>query len=285
MKKAIETLRIIFKEIKKDIDVYLVISRYNRKTTHKPYLTIFALMALLLFSLVSICYAQAGGKSTFIVPEPGAMVIVSTGAIGWLIRFARRRFIEFKRVLDIFTASMGIVIAAPVIAFTALYIKIVSPGPVFFRQERVGWGGKLFQIYKMRTMRVDAEKQTGPIWARENDPRLIKFGKVIRKLHIDELPQLYNVLKGEMSIVGPRPERPVFVEKLSKEISDYRKRIRVRPGITGLAQVRHKYDETIADVRKKVKYDLLYIREMCFMVDLRILARTVLVAARGKGAR
>jgi lipopolysaccharide/colanic/teichoic acid biosynthesis glycosyltransferase len=108
---------------------------------------------------------------------------------------------------------------------------------------------------------------------------------MIRKMHIDELPQLLNVLIGDMSIVGPRPERLVFVDKLSVEISDYKKRINVRPGITGLAQVRHKYDETIKDVRKKVKYDLLYIREMCFMVDLRILLRTVLVAAMGTGAR
>ena len=143
----------------------------------------------------------------------------------------------------------------------------------------------MFDIYKIRTMRVDAEKYTGPVWAKEDDPRLIKFGKIIRKLHIDELPQLYNVVKGDMSIVGPRPERPVFVEKLCEEILDYKKRIKVRPGITGLAQVRHKYDETIADVRKKVKYDLLYIREMCFMVDLRILLRTVVVAVTGKGAR
>jgi lipopolysaccharide/colanic/teichoic acid biosynthesis glycosyltransferase len=134
-------------------------------------------------------------------------------------------------------------------------------------------------------MHVDAEKHTGPTWAKENDPRLIRFGSIIRKAHIDELPQLYNVLRGDMSIVGPRPERPVFVEKLSKEVVDYQKRIKVRPGITGLAQVWHKYDETIADVRKKVKYDLLYIREMCFMVDIRILLRTVIVAALGKGAR
>ena len=134
-------------------------------------------------------------------------------------------------------------------------------------------------------MKVDAEKYTGPIWAKEDDSRLIKFGKLIRKMHIDELPQLFNVLRGEMSIVGPRPERPIFVSKLNKEIGDYHKRINVRPGITGLAQVWHKYDETVSDVRKKVKYDLLYIREMCLMVDMRILFRTVIVAARGKGAR
>ena len=284
MKRIINTLRLVLEEIKKDIDVYLVISRYNRPT-RRPFLGIFGILLIILISLVGICYAQTMNKPAFIAPEPGAMVIVSTGIVGWVVGFARRRFLQFKRVLDIIFSAIGIVIAFPIIVFTALIIKIVSPGPVFFKQERVGWKGKLFEIHKLRTMRLDAEKHTGPIWAREDDPRLIKFGKTIRKLHIDELPQLYNVLKGDMSIVGPRPERPVFVEKLCEEIVDYKKRIKVRPGITGLAQVRHKYDETIADVRKKVKYDLLYIREMCFMVDLRILARTILVAASGKGAR
>ncbi len=219
------------------------------------------------------------------MPEPTTIALVSTGIIGFMTQFARRHFREFKRAFDNIIAGVGIVMAAPVILFTAIVIKIVSPGPVFFKQERMGWGGKLFYIYKLRTMHVDAEKNTGPVWAQEDDPRLIKFGSIIRKMHIDELPQLYNVLKGDMSIVGPRPERPVFVERLGKEISDYRKRMNVKPGITGLAQVWHKYDETIADVRKKVKYDLLYIREMCLMVDLRILLRTVIVAALGKGAR
>ncbi len=219
------------------------------------------------------------------MPEPSTIALISTGSIGIITQFARRHFRELKRAYDNIIAGVGIVVASPIILFTAIVIKIVSPGPVFFKQERVGWGGKPFDIYKLRTMQVDAEKSTGPTWAQEDDPRLIRFGKLIRRAHIDELPQLFNVLKGDMSIVGPRPERPVFVEKLSKEISDYRKRVNVRPGITGLAQVWHKYDETIADVRKKVKYDLLYIKEMCLMVDLRILLRTIIVSAQGKGAR
>ncbi len=285
MKNFIYTLTLIVKQIKKDFDVYMVIRRYNKSPRKPHYLAMFVLLLISLFSLVGICYAQAHGKPIFVAPEPTTTVIVSTGVIGWIVRFARKRFQEFKRVLDIITASLGMVMLAPVIGFTALFIKLVSPGPAFYKQERVGLGGRLFHIYKLRTMKVDAEKISGPMWAQENDPRLIKYGAVIRKLHLDELPQLYNVVKGDMSIVGPRPERPVFVEKLCEEILDYRKRIQVRPGITGLAQVRHKYDETIADVRKKVKYDLLYIREMCFMVDIRILARTLIVAARGKGAR
>ena len=156
---------------------------------------------------------------------------------------------------------------------------------MFFKQNRVGKGGKLFMMYKLRTMRLDAEEGSGPVWAKENDPRLIRGGLVIRKLHLDEFPQLLNVLKREMSIVGPRPERPVFVDSLSKEIPDYKKRLKVNPGITGLAQVWHKYDESLKDVKKKIKYDLLYIRKMCFLVDLRILFRTVIAAASGRGAR
>jgi lipopolysaccharide/colanic/teichoic acid biosynthesis glycosyltransferase len=219
------------------------------------------------------------------MPEASTIALISTGSIGIITQYARKHFRKFKRIFDNVIAGAGVIIAAPIVFFTAIVIKMVSPGPAFFRQERVGQGGKTFYIYKLRTMRPDAEKNTGPVWAQENDSRLIRFGSFIRKMHIDELPQLYNVLKGDMSIVGPRPERPVFVEKLSKEITDYRKRMNVRPGITGLAQVWHKYDETIADVRKKVKYDLLYIREMCLMVDIRILLRTILVAAQGKGAR
>jgi len=250
-----------------------------------------AQLGILIFVVVllaGLCYAQTkspDGPATAHAPEPQSVVLLSTGFLGFVFRFARKSFREFKRIFDTIITGMAIVIAVPVILLTGLVIKIVSPGPVFFRQERVGWGGRIFTIYKLRTMRIDAEKHTGPVWAKENDPRLIKFGRTIRKLHIDELPQLFNVLKGDMSVVGPRPERPVFVEELSEKIVDYRRRVDVRPGITGLAQVWHKYDETIQDVRKKVKYDLLYIREMCLMVDLRIMLQTLVVAARGKGAR
>ena len=249
------------------------------------YAILFASLFVAIFLLIQLCYAQSTQESSLIVPEPSSIAIISTSIFGGMIQFARRRFREFKRVFDTLIAAVGIVAASPVILFTALFVKLVSPGPAFFMQDRVGWGGKIFKIYKLRTMNLDAEKYTGPIWAKEDDPRLIKFGKIIRKLHLDELPQLFNVLKGDMSIVGPRPERPVFVKELSGQIIDYEKRIDVRPGITGLAQIWHKYDETIADVKKKVKYDLLYIREMCLMVDLRIILQTLVVAARGKGAR
>lgn len=249
------------------------------------YSILFILLGIFIFTFASYCFAETKSVHSIIAPEPGTMALLLTGMAGWVVRFARRRFAEFKKVFDIVAAAFGMVFAAPIIALTGLLIKAVSPGPIFYKQLRVGKDGHVFHIYKLRTMRLDAEKVTGPTWARENDPRLIKYGKLIRKAHLDELPQLFNVLKGEMSIVGPRPERPIFVDELSKKISDYQKRLHVKPGITGLAQVVHKYDETIQDVKKKVKYDLLYIKKMCFLCDLRILFLTVFVALTGKGAR
>lgn len=254
----------------------------------KLYRNLFILILIsvsFLFILIHICYAQDYSKARVHAPEPSSLALISTGILGWIVRFARKRFIEFKRFFDVAAGALGILIACPIMAMTAIFIKIVSPGPAFFSQKRVGLGGEAFNMYKLRTMKLDAEQDTGPVWAKKDDHRLIKFGKIIRRLHIDELPQLLNVFKGEMSIVGPRPERPVFVEKLSAEINEYKKRLSIKPGITGLAQVWHKYDETIKDVKKKIKYDLLYIRKMCFLVDLRILFRTLVVAVTGKGAR
>ncbi|MCJ7552666.1 MAG: sugar transferase, partial [Ignavibacteriaceae bacterium] len=188
-----------------------------------------------------------------------------------------------KRLSDIFVSIFFLASNSPVILISAILIKLDSKGPVFFKQERSGLNGRLFKIVKFRSMYVDAEKHTGPIWSQKDDPRITKVGKIIRILRIDELPQMYNVLKGEMSLVGPRPERPFFVEKLSEQIPYYKRRLKVRPGITGWAQVKHKYDESIEDVKIKLRYDLFYIENMSIRMDMKILFRTVFVVLFRKG--
>jgi len=218
-------------------------------------------------------------------PEPSTMVLMGSGFLAALVRFARRRFAEFKRGFDIVVSILSLIITLPVLLAAMAFIKLTSPGPVFYLQKRVGKDGLIFDMLKLRTMVADAEKDTGPVWAAQNDPRVTPVGRFLRKSRIDEIPQLVNVLAGHMSIIGPRPERPEFVGKLSGEIGDYNKRLDVRPGITGLAQIRQDYDTTLRDVRRKVKFDLLYIKRMCFLTDLRIVLSTVVVVLMGKGAR
>lgn len=225
-------------------------------------------------------------KSKTTAPEPSTIALFGSGLLGMVVSFVRRTYSLAKRIFDVIMSIIGIILLSPLFILTALLILVFSPGPIIFKQTRVGKSGTTFDIFKFRTMRVDAEKYTGPVWASENDPRLIPFiGKFMRKAHIDEIPQFINVLRGEMSIIGPRPERPVFVEKFKKEISDYEKRLAVQPGITGLAQVWHRYDETIEDVRKKIRYDLLYIKKLCLWTDLTIMLRTMRVVFTGEGAR
>ncbi len=190
---------------------------------------------------------------------------------------------KIKRIIDIIVSFIIIILTLPVTLITAIAIVYESPGGVFFKQERCGLNGKLFKIYKFRSMKKDAEKNTGPVWSQKDDPRITRVGRFIRKVRIDEIPQMINVLNGEMSIVGPRPERPFFVEKLSEDIPYYKRRLKVRPGITGWAQVKHKYDETIEDVKIKLRYDLFYIENMSLRMDLKILFRTVFVVLLGKG--
>ncbi len=187
-----------------------------------------------------------------------------------------------KRAIDVFASSLILLLGLPVWLLIGLLIKLESPGPVLYRQERVGKEGAHFRIIKFRSMRQDAEKG-GPRWAEKKDPRVTSIGRILRKLHLDEVPQFLNVFRGQMSLVGPRPERPVFVEELTKEIPLYPRRLRVRPGITGWAQVKLKYDETIDDVKKKVQYDLFYIENISLRMDFKIILSTVFHMLLGKG--
>ncbi len=190
---------------------------------------------------------------------------------------------KVKRFLDIVISFLILLITLPITIITAILIKLDSKGPVFFKQERTGLNGKNFYVYKFRSMVKDAEKKSGPVWSQKNDPRVTRVGAFIRKVRIDEIPQMINVLKGEMSLVGPRPERPYFVEKLSKEFPLYKRRLKVRPGVTGWAQVKHKYDETLDDVKTKLRFDLFYIENMSLRMDFKILFRTIFVVLFGKG--
>ena len=190
-----------------------------------------------------------------------------------------------KRIFDILCSSVLIILAAPVMLITAIVIKLESKGPVFYRQERVGFNSKPFLVTKFRSMRTDAEQDGKPRWATANDSRVTRVGNIIRLIRVDELPQLFNVLTGDMSLVGPRPERPFFVEQLTTEIPYYAVRHSIKPGVTGWAQVRYQYGSTIEDSQEKLQYDLYYVKNHSLFLDFVILIETVGVVLTGKGAR
>jgi len=190
-----------------------------------------------------------------------------------------------KRAFDIVCAGLLIVLAAPLMLLTALGIKLDSRGPVLYRQERVGLDSRPFQVVKFRSMRQDAEEDGKPRWATTGDDRVTRLGRLMRVSRIDELPQLFSVLKGDMSLVGPRPERPFFVGRLTQEIPFYAVRHSVKPGVTGWAQVRYQYGSTVEDSQEKLQYDLFYVKNHSLLLDLKILVETVHVVLTGKGAR
>lgn len=190
-----------------------------------------------------------------------------------------------KRILDILLAFIGLILSLPIFLILSVLIKLDSKGPVFYRQERVGERGRPFMLMKFRSMRQDAEAVSGPVWASEGDSRVTRVGRVMRLLRVDEIPQMINVLKGEMSFVGPRPERPVFVEQLQKKIPYYDLRFTVKPGLTGWAQVKYQYGSSEEDALEKLQYDLYYIKHLSLLFDLTIVFETIQVVLMGKGSR
>ena len=193
--------------------------------------------------------------------------------------------LAIKRALDLAFAIIGLVVSLPVMALVALAVRLDSKGPAIYRQQRVGLGGREFEVLKFRSMRVDAEQANGAQWASHDDPRVTRVGRFIRKFRLDELPQFVNVIRGEMSFVGPRPERKVFVEQLRKEISYYDERHSVRPGLTGWAQVEYAYGSTAEDAYRKLEYDLFYLKNMSIFFDCAIVLKTIRTVLTGRGGR
>lgn len=183
-------------------------------------------------------------------------------------------YIPCKAVLEFAIAVLLLILTGPIILLTALLVKLSSRGPAFYTQTRLGRGGRPYTIYKLRTMTHNCEQRSGPQWATACDPRITGLGRFLRKTHLDELPQLWNVLKGDMSLVGPRPERPEFVPALEQAMPHYRQRLLVRPGVTGLAQIQLPADTDLESVRRKLAYDLFYVRQVGFWLDLRIIVGT-----------
>jgi len=207
----------------------------------------------------------------------------------WLIfseGFRKSRILGVtKRILDFVVATFGLIVALPLMAIIALAIKLTSPGPILYHQRRVGRLGRIFTVHKFRTMRVDAEAATGPVWAaKDGDVRVTAIGSWLRRTRLDELPQFWNVLKGEMILFGPRPERPEFVEALKRDIPYYGQRHVVRPGVTGWAQVRYTYGASTEDALQKLQYDLYYIKNSSMALDLFIIFDTIKTVIRRKGA-
>ena len=209
------------------------------------------------------------------MPEPGTLMGIGAGILVVMAYLAKRFFTAAKEVVDILLAIVALILTLPLMLVCAVIIKLSSPGPIFFKQVRLGRHGKRFNMFKFRTMFADAESALGAVWAEAGDSRVVPWCRWMRRCHADELPQLINVIKGEMSIIGPRPERPEIYDDLEKAYPNVRRRLAVKPGITGLAQVRTGYDTSIEEFRKKLAADLEYIEKRNWRMELLILARTL----------
>jgi sugar transferase (PEP-CTERM system associated) len=230
------------------------------------------------FDHLATVYEEYTGKIAVENLRP-SWFIFSTG-------FHKGRLLQTsKRLLDIALAGIGLLLASPLMAAAAIAIRLDSPGAILYRQQRVGQHGRLFNLFKFRSMRHDAEAKTGAVWASEGDPRITRVGRFLRKSRLDEVLQLWNVLRGDMSIVGPRPERPEFVESLIKEIPFYRQRHTVKPGLSGWAQVSYSYAGSVDGTMEKLQYDLFYIKNLSLPLDLYIMFCTAKIVLLGRGAR
>ncbi|WP_029917846.1 TIGR03013 family XrtA/PEP-CTERM system glycosyltransferase [Pelobacter seleniigenes] len=226
--------------------------------------------------------------TTYFEQEKGCLLVehMQPSAFVYTHRFRMTPFMRsYKRIYDVVFSTIGLILTAPLFPLLSVLIKLDSPGPVFFRQLRVGEGEVEFFVYKFRTMAQDAEKKTGAVWAQKNDPRVTRLGKFMRKTRLDEIPQLYNVLKGDMSFIGPRPERMAFVERLKETIPFYSTRHFVKPGVTGWAQVCYPYGASDEDALEKLRYDLFYIKNYSILLDFRIIVDTIRVVTSGFGGR
>jgi sugar transferase (PEP-CTERM system associated) len=207
----------------------------------------------------------------------------------WLIfseGFRKTRILlATKRAIDLVVSAVGAVLAAPIMLIVALAIRFTSHGPILYHQRRVGLHGQVFTVHKFRTMKTDAERHTGPMWSTANDDRITSIGRVLRRTRLDELPQLWNVLIGEMSFVGPRPERPEFVSQLTEKIPFYGQRHVLKPGLTGWAQVRYTYGASVEDAIEKLQYDLYYIKNLSVALDVVIMLETIKTVILRRGAR
>jgi len=233
-------------------------------------------------------YAQSSSalRSASVFPIKAAFPWVFYGSlVSIFLGFIRANYRFFKRLLDLVFAGVSLVIFSPLFLIIALLVKADSEGPVFFNQERLGKDRKLFKMWKFRTMRHNAELETGPVWTQDNDPRITRIGQFLRKSHLDELPQLINVFFGDMGLIGPRPERPEFTEEITKTVPKFAERLQIIPGITGLAQTRYPYAASIRDATHKLRYDSLYIRKRSWVLDFQILLWTAGRVLTGEGSR
>src|SRR3984893_17198095 len=221
-------------------------------------------------------YEKATGKILVAELRPSWLIFADG-----FVKTARTEII--KRLFDVTLAAVGLILASPLMALAAIAIKVESAGPVLYRQPRSGQNGCVFILSKFRSMRRDAEETTGPVWAQQRDPRVTRVGALLRRTRLDELPQVLNVLGGDMSFSGPRPERPEFIQSLQKEIPYYMKRLSVKPGITGWAQVKYRYGASVEDSLEKLQYDLYYIKNLSLFLDLLILLNTIQVVLFARG--